>query len=125
MDLGFTASTISIPFQNAAIFFLQLSVLYYRKISISISIQGGDRMRNKKGGVKFFVLLAFIGLVFLGFTAYAAYTGKYTTGSTLPQLTFEGLTSAEDQGYLGVKGATFTLADVSAKMILIDAMSVL
>ena len=82
-------------------------------------------MRNKKGGVRFFVLPAFIGLVFLGFTAYAAYTGKYTTGMTLPQLTFQGLTSAEDQGYLGVKGDTFTLADVSAKMILIDAMSVL
>ena len=82
-------------------------------------------MRNKKGGVKFFVLLGFMGLVFLAFTAYAAYTGKFTTGTTLPQLTFEGLTSAEDQGYLGVKGDSFTLADVSAKMILIDAMSVL
>ena len=82
-------------------------------------------MRNKKVGVKSFVLLAFIGLVFLGYTAYAAYTGKYTAGMTLPQLTFQGLTSPEDQGYLGVKGDTFTLADVSAKMILIDAMSVL
>jgi hypothetical protein len=40
-------------------------------------------------------------------------------------LTFEGLTSPEDQGYLGVKGDTFTLADISAKMICIDAMSVL
>ena len=82
-------------------------------------------MRNKKAGVKSFVLLAFIGLVFLGYTAYAAYTGKYTAGMTLPQLTFQGLTSPEDQGYLGVKGDTFTLTDVSAKMILIDAMSVL
>jgi hypothetical protein len=82
-------------------------------------------MRNKTVGVKLFVLLAFIGLVFLGLTAYAAYTGKYTAGMTLPQLTFQGLTSAEDQAYLGVKGETFTLADVSAKMILVDAMSVL
>jgi len=82
-------------------------------------------MRKKKLGVQFLVLSALLGFVFLGYTAYAAYIGKYTVGSTLPQLTFEGLTSAEDQGYLGVKGETFTLADVSAKMILIDAMSVL
>jgi hypothetical protein len=82
-------------------------------------------MRNKRVSVKSFVLLAFTGLVFLGYTAYAAYTGKYTAGMTLPQLTFEGLTSPEDQGYLGVKGDTFTLADISAKMICIDAMSVL
>ena len=82
-------------------------------------------MRNKKVGVKTFVLLAFMGLVFLGYTAYAAYTGKYTAGMTLPPFTFEGLTSPEDQGYLGVKGDTFTLADISAKMICIDAMSVL
>ena len=82
-------------------------------------------MRHKTVSVKVFVSLAFIGLLFLGYTAYAAYTGKYAAGTTLPQLTFQGLTSPEDQGYLGVKGDTFTLADVSAKMILIDAMSVL
>jgi hypothetical protein len=82
-------------------------------------------MRNKELGVKSFLLLAFVVLVFLGCTAYAAYTGKYTAGMTLPQLTFEGLTSAEDQGYLGVKGDTFTLADVSAKMICIEATSFL
>jgi len=82
-------------------------------------------MRKKKGGVKFIVMLAFMGLVFLGFTAYAAYTGKYTTGMTLPKFTFEGLTSAEDQAYLGVKGDTFTLADVSAKMVCIEALSFL
>ena len=82
-------------------------------------------MRKKTVGVRFFVLLAFTGLVSLGYTAYAAYTGKYTVGMTLPQLTFEGLTSAEDQGYLGVKGDTFTLADVSAKMICIEATSFL
>ena len=82
-------------------------------------------MRTKKVGVQFFMLLAFIGFGFLGITAYAAYTGNFTAGMTLPQFTFEGLTSAEDQGYLGVKGDAFTLADVSAKMVLIDAMSVL
>ena len=82
-------------------------------------------MRNKKVGVKSFVLLAFIGLVFLGYTAYAAYTGKYTAGMTLPQLTFQGLISPEDQGYLGVKGDTFPLADISAKMICIEALSAL
>jgi hypothetical protein len=82
-------------------------------------------MRKRKVGVKWFVLLAFMGFIFLGYTAYAAYTGKYTVGMTLPKLTFEGLTSPEDQGYLGVKGDAFTLADVSAKMILIDAMGAL
>ena len=82
-------------------------------------------MRKKTVGVRFFVLLAFTGLVSLGYTAYAAYTGKYTAGMTLPPLTFEGLTCAEDQGYLGVKGDRFTLADVSAKMICIEATSFL
>jgi hypothetical protein len=83
-------------------------------------------MRNKRVvGVKCFVVPAFIGLVFVGYTAYAAYTGKYTVGMTLPQLTFQGLTSAEEQGYLGVKGDTFTLADISGKMICIEAMSAL
>jgi hypothetical protein len=69
--------------------------------------------------------VAVLGLVLLGYSAYAAYTGKFSAGMTLPQLTFQGLTSAEEQGYLGVKGDSFTLADVSAKMILIDALSVL
>ena len=80
-------------------------------------------MKHKKGRVKFLVLLALMFSV--SYTAYAGYTGKYTAGMTLPQLTFQGLTSSEDQGYLGVKGDTFTLADISAKMILIDAMSAL
>jgi hypothetical protein len=80
-------------------------------------------MRRKKGRAKFLVLLAF--MFFVSYTAYAAYIGKFTVGMTLPQLTFQGLSSPEDQAYLGVKGDTFTLADVSAKMILIDAMSVL
>ncbi len=92
---------------------------------IFIFLQGGVRMRNKKACTKFFELVAVLGLVLLGYSTYAAYTGKFTAGMTLPQLTFEGLTSAEDQGYLGVKGNTFTLADVSAKVILIDALSVL
>jgi hypothetical protein len=82
-------------------------------------------MRDKRLGLNSLVLLAFIGLVFLGYTAHAAYTGKYTAGMTLPQLTFQGLTSPEDQRYLGVTGDTFTLADVSAKMICIDAFNVL
>ena len=82
-------------------------------------------MRNKRGGVKFAVLLAFMGLFVVSYTAYAAFTGKYTAGMTLPKLTFQGLASPEDQAYLGVKGDTFTLADVSAKMIIIDVMSVL
>ena len=80
-------------------------------------------MKHRKRCVKFVVLLAL--MLFLTYTAYAGYTGKYTVGMTLPQFTFEGLTSPEDQGYLGVKGDTFTLADISAKMILIDTMSVL
>ncbi len=82
-------------------------------------------MRNKRAVTKFSGLIAVLGLVFLSYSTYAAYTGKCTAGMTLPQLTFEGLTSAEDQAYLGVKGNTFTLADVSAKVILIDALSVL
>jgi hypothetical protein len=82
-------------------------------------------MKNKKGDVRFVLLLSFVCLVFLGYTAYAAYTGKYAAGMTLPQLTFEGLTSPEDQAILGVKGDTFTLADISAKMICIDVLSVL
>ena len=80
-------------------------------------------MRMKKADVRFFVLLAFMGFFFLGYTAHAAYTGKFTSGMTLPQLTFQGLTSPEDQGYLCVKEDTFALADVSAKMILIEAFS--
>ena len=55
-------------------------------------------MRMKKADVRFFVLLAFMGFFFLGYTAHAAYTGKFTSGMTLPQLTFQGLTSPEDQG---------------------------
>ena len=82
-------------------------------------------MRNKTVGVSLFVLLSFMGLLFLGYSAYAAYTGKYAVGTTLPLLTFQGLTSPEDQGYLGVKGETFTLADISAKMICIEATSFL
>ena len=82
-------------------------------------------MRKKTLGVKCFVLLAFAVLLFLGYTAYAAYTGKYAAGMTLPRLAFEGLASPEAQGYLGVKGDTFTLADVSAKMVCIETMSVL
>jgi hypothetical protein len=78
-------------------------------------------MKQKK--VKLLLLFTF--MFFVSYSTYAAYTGKFTSGTTLPQLTFQGLTSPEDQGYLGVKGDTFTLADVSAKMILIDAMSVL
>lgn len=74
---------------------------------------------------KFSVLLALMSFVVVVCTAYAAYTGKYAAGTTLPPLTFEGLNSADDQAYLGVKGATFALADVSSKVIMIDAMSAL
>jgi len=82
-------------------------------------------MRKKKAGKKFFRWVAVVGLVLVGYCAYAAYTGKFTVGMTLPRLSFEGLTSAEDQGYLGVKGDTFTLADVSGKMILMETLGVL
>jgi len=82
-------------------------------------------MRNRTCGVDFFMLLVFMGLFLLSYTAYAAYTGKYKPGMTLPKLTFHGLTSPEDQAYLGVKGDTFTLGDVSARLVIIDVMSVL
>ena len=64
-------------------------------------------MRNKKGGVKFFVLLAFIGLVFLGFTAYAAYTGKYTTGMHPSAIDFSGLDLCGGPGIPRRKGRYF------------------
>jgi hypothetical protein len=78
-------------------------------------------MRNKRVGVGFFGLLAFLSLFFLGYSANGAETATIPVGSTLAEVKLEGPTAEADQKYLGLKGSDpFTLSQISGKMVVVD-----
>jgi hypothetical protein len=84
-------------------------------------LHGGVLMRDKRVGTGFFGLLAFLGLVFIGYSAYAAETGTIPVGSTLAEVKVAGPTTEADQEYLGLKGSDpFTLSQVSGKLVVVD-----
>ena len=83
-------------------------------------------MSRRKFGPRLLILSALLLVFPLCCVVYAGFTGKYTAGMTMPDLSFQGLTSPVDQEYLGVKGKdSFTLSQVSAKVICLDVLSAL
>jgi len=81
-------------------------------------------MRRNKLSLNSLVLLAFLLLSLPCYMVYAGFTGKYTAGMALPDLSFQGLTSPQDHECRGVKGKeAFTPSQISAKMIFTDVLS--
>jgi hypothetical protein len=87
---------------------------------------GGEEMMNGR----LFTLVwlwAFILLILFVGTAYGAgETESISAGMELPKFTLPGSESPEVQAYLGLKGSgSFTLPEVSGKIVLIDVVDVL
>ena len=79
-------------------------------------------MKQKRGCVKFLVLVAF--MVVVNYAVYAAPMSKYKVGMALPDLGFQGLTAPQDQEYLGVKGKdAFTLSQISGKLVMVEFLN--